>query len=209
MTGTWVLYLPHIKTKFALNDGQIGMALFCMAFGLLISIPFFPFINKKVGVGRSTKVGILLYALSFNLPLIVPSYFALCASLLLTGMLSGFTDVTMNALVSTIEKRDSKHFMSSAHGFFSLGGFLGAGFGSIFISLFSNPALHMMLISVFILLSNWYFSKFYVEIVEEEIAEVKSENKFKNIRPLWGLAIVAVIIMFNQLNIGVIYFSLM
>ena len=26
--GTWVLYLPHIKIKFLLNDEQIGEALF-------------------------------------------------------------------------------------------------------------------------------------------------------------------------------------
>jgi len=198
MTGTWVLYLPHIKTKFALNDGQIGMALFCLALGLLISIPFIPVINHKIGIGRSTKIGVLLHALSFNLLLIVPSYFTLCCSLLLIGILSGFTDVSMNALVATIEKRDTKHFMSSAHGFFSLGGFLGAGIGSILIGLLSNPALHMMLISVFIVLSNWYFSKYYNGIVEEEVAEVKRENKFENIRPLLGLSMVGFIIMINE-----------
>ena len=198
MTGTWVLYLPHLKTKFSLDDGQIGIALFCMAIGLLISIPFIPSINQKIGVGRATKVGIILYALSFNLPLLAPNYYALCGSLFITGIFSGFTDVSMNALVSTIEKRDSKHFMSSAHGFFSLGGFLGAGIGSILIGLLSSPAVHMMLISVFILVSNWYFSKFYNEIVEERVAEVKRENKFKNIRPLLGLSIVAFIVMFNE-----------
>ena len=198
MTGTWVLYLPHIKTKFSLNDGQIGIALFCLALGLLISIPFIPFINKKIGVGRSTKFGVLLYALSFNLPLLAPSYYTLCGSLLLTGLLSGFTDVSMNALVSLIEKRDDKHFMSSAHGFFSLGGFLGAGIGSILIGLLANPALHMFLISVFIFFSNLYFSKFYNTIVEQKLVKAKSESILKNIRPLLGLSIVAFIIMCNE-----------
>jgi len=198
MTGTWVLYLPYIKTKFSLNDGQIGIALFCLALGLLISIPFIPSINQKIGVGRSTKLGVLLYALSFNLPLVMPNYYALCGSLLLIGLFSGFTDVSMNGLVSTIEKRDSEYFMSSAHGFFSLGGFLGAGIGSILIGLLASPALHMMLISVLILLSNLYFSKFYDEVKAKKMVEQKSENKFKNIRPLLGLSIVAFIIMCNE-----------
>jgi len=199
MTGTWVLYLPHIKTKFALNDGQIGVALFCMALGLLISIPFIPYINQKVGVGQSTKFGILLFALSFNLPLLVPSYVALCFSLMLTGLLSGFTDVSMNALVSTIEKKSATHFMSAAHGFFSLGGFIGAGIGSILITIFSNPVWHMLMISVFIVFSNWYFSKFYDTIVEKKAtSKIKAENKFKSIRPLFGLAAVAFIVMFNE-----------
>lgn len=193
-----MLYLPHIKTKFSLNDGEVGMALFCLALGLLISIPFIPAINQRIGVGRSTKVGVLLYALSFNLPLIAPSYFTLCSSLLLTGIFSGFTDVSMNALVSTIEKRDTAHFMSSAHGFFSLGGFLGAGLGSILISLLSSPSLHMLFISVFILLSNGYLSKYYKEIVEAKVVEAKNQNSFNKIRPLLGLSFVAFIIMCNE-----------
>ena len=198
MTGTWVLYLPHIKTKFALNDGQVGMALFSLALGLLASIPFIPYINRKLGIGRCTQIGILLFALSFNLPLIVSNYFALCFCLFLTGVLSGFTDVSMNALVATIEKKSSQHFMSSAHGFFSLGGFIGAGIGSLLIGLLDNPSLHMMIISAVIILSNLYLSKFYNRIKEAEVTISKSESMFKNIRPLLGLAIVAFIIMFNE-----------
>ena len=34
--GTWVLYLPHIKIKFLLNDEQIGEALFFLALGFLL-----------------------------------------------------------------------------------------------------------------------------------------------------------------------------
>lgn len=199
MTGTWVLYLPHIKSKFSLNDGQMGMALFCLALGLLISIPFIPTLNKKLGVGRSTKYAILLFAVSFNFPLIAPSYYWLCSCLLLTGFLSGLTDVSMNALVSTIEKRESQHFMSSAHGFFSFGGFVGAGVGSVLIGLLSNPFLHMLLIFIFILLTNWYFSKYYENIRADEITNVQiQENRFKSIRPLLGLAVIAFIIMFNE-----------
>lgn len=198
MTGTWVLYIPYIKTKFALNDGQIGIALFCLALGLLISIPFIPFINKKNGVGRTTKYGVLLYALAFNLPLIVHNYLLFCSSLLLIGIFCGFTDVSMNALVSTIEKRNKKHFMSATHGFFSLGGFLGAGIGSILISIFSKPIWHMMTISVFIVISNLYLSKFYSKIEEEKIKKTKQKKGLKDIRPLLGLAIIAFIVMFNE-----------
>ena len=198
MTGTWVLYLPLIKSKFALNDGQIGMALFCLALGLLISIPFIPIINKKIGVGNSTKWGVLLFALSFNLPLVVSSYLTLCLSLLLIGLLSGFTDVSMNALVSAIEKRDAKYFMSSAHGFFSLGGFIGAGVGSIFIGRISDPALHILIVSSFIVISNLYLSTFYKVIKEVATPKMEKENRLKNIQPLLGLAIVAFIIMLNE-----------
>lgn len=199
LIGTWVLYLPHIKMKFDLNDSQIGVALFFTACGLLVSIPIVPYINKKIGTGRSTKIGVIVFAILFNIPLLAPSYTLLCASLFITGIFSGFTDVSMNALVSIIEKRDKQNFMSAAHGFFSLGGFIGAGIGSFLISRFSNPSYHMLLMSAFVILTSLLLSNKYEKIKEPTREEDKaSTNIFKNIKPVLGLSIVAFIIMFNE-----------
>lgn len=199
LIGTWILYLPHIKMKFELNDSQIGLALFFTACGLLISIPFVPYINNKIGTGRSTQVGILFLALFFNLPLLAPNYYLLCGSLLLTGIFSGFTGTSMNALVSIIEKRDQQNFMSAAHGFFSLGGFIGAGIGSFLILQFTNPSYHMLLMSSFIIITTLVLSPSYKNIMEpQEEKSSASTNIFKNIQPVAGLAIIAFIIMFNE-----------
>jgi fucose permease len=199
LIGTWILYLPHIKMKFELNDSQIGLALFFTACGLLISIPFVPYINNKIGVGRSTQLGILFLALFFNLPLLASNYYLLCSSLLFTGIFSGFTGTSMNALVSIIEKRDQQNFMSAAHGFFSLGGFIGAGIGSFLILQFSNPSYHMLLMSCFIILSTLVLSPSYKNIIEpQEDKRSSGTNIFKNIKPVLGLSIIAFIIMFNE-----------
>jgi fucose permease len=199
LVGTWVLYLPHIKMKFELNDSQIGVALFFTAFGLLVSIPFVPYINKKIGTGRSTKVGVILFAVLFNLPLIAPNYSLLCLSLFFTGIFSGFTDVSMNALVSIIEKKEKKNIMSAAHGFFSLGGFIGAGIGSLLMTQFSNPSYHMLLMSSFIILTTLLLSNNYDKITEPaQKRNTEGNNIFKNIKPIFGLSIVAFIIMFSE-----------
>ncbi|WP_213523132.1 MFS transporter [Nonlabens sp.] len=199
LIGTWILYLPHIKMKFELNDSQIGLALFFTACGLLISIPFVPYINNKIGVGRSTQLGILFLALFFNLPLLASNYYLLCSSLLFTGIFSGFTGTSMNALVSIIEKRDQQNFMSAAHGFFSLGGFIGAGIGSFLILQCSNPSYHMLLMSSFIILSTLLLAPSYSNIEEpKEDKSSESTNIFKNIKPVLGLSIIAFIIMFNE-----------
>ena len=196
--GTWVLYLPHIKIKFLLNDEQIGEALFFLALGLLISIPLIPIINKKIGVGRSTILGIICFAFSFNLPLIVSSYFFLCASLFIVGLFSGFTDVSVNAVIAALEKKDSKNLMSSAHGFFSLGGFLGAGIGSFLLGILLSPKLHMLLITLFILMTNIFFSKYYIGIKSKKQPELENKNQFHFIPKLIGLSLVAFIIMCNE-----------
>lgn len=185
--------------KFELSDSEIGLALFFTACGLVISIPFVPALNKMIGIGRSTQIGILLLALSFNLPLLVPSYYALCGSLLLTGICSGITSTSMNALVSIIEKEDRFNFMSAAHGFFSLGGFIGAGIGSFLILQFSNPSYHMLLMSLIIIVSTLFLSRNYQNMKELVVETTKKDtNIFKHIKPVFGLCIIAFIILFNE-----------
>ncbi len=198
VTGTWVLYLPYVKTKLELNDAQIGVALFFLALGLLLSIPFIPIVNRKIGVGNSTILGIVLFALSYNLPIIAPTYWLLCASLLMTGVFSGYTDIAMNALVSTIEETHEQNFMSAAHGFFSLGGFIGASIGSVLISIFSSPSWHMLTVTLFIIGTNVWLAKHYKSIKEKVIPKTEHGNKFKSIRLLLALSIIAFIIMFNE-----------
>ncbi|MEL0226659.1 MAG: MFS transporter, partial [Flavobacteriaceae bacterium] len=154
MVGTWILYLPFIKERFQLNDAEVGSALFFIACGLLFSIPLVPKINKTFGVGRCTQVGIVLLSFAFNLPLIAPSYSTLCGSLFLVGCFSGFTDISMNSVISIIEKQERKNLMSAAHGFFSLGGFFGASLGSFLIGRITPPSLHMLLITVIVLVTN-------------------------------------------------------
>ncbi|AOW18010.1 MFS transporter [Polaribacter vadi] len=199
LIGTWILYIPFIKLKFVLNDGEVGFALFFTALGLLITIPFIPKINKRIGVGTSTKIGIFLLAIAFNFPLLAPNYILLCASLMVVGVFSAFTDVSLNALTSNIEKREQQNFMSAAHGFFSLGGFVGAGIGSLFISQFSNPQLHMGIISVFVMITNLFLSKNYAFVVgDKKEKSTKNLSFFKSIKPLLVLAIIAFIIMFNE-----------
>lgn len=199
LTGTWVLYLPHVKQKFDLNDAQIGFSLFCVALGILIAIPFVPKITQKLGVGKATKFGILLFTIAYNFPLLTTHYISLCISLFIVGIFSGFTDVAMNALVTVIEKTKETKIMSAAHGFFSLGGFLGAGIGSILIICFTNPIYHMLLISAVVVVTNFILSKHYSAVKETSHIKTISENKTTSrLQPLLGLSLVAFIIMLNE-----------
>lgn len=198
MIGTWVLYLPHVKEKFDLTDGQVGRALFCIALGLLMAIPFVPWVNKKLGLGQSTRLGIALFCAAYIIPMAAPSYLSLCASLLIVGIFSAFTDISMNALVSNIEQSSGVNFMSAAHGFFSLGGFIGAAVGSILMTWLGSPLWHVAIIAGVVILINLAISSHYADI--DEMPEEKKEMGFSVsiIMPLLALAILAFIVMFNE-----------
>ncbi len=195
MTGAWVLHIPHVKEKLALNDSQLGLALFFFALGVLTFLPVTPYVSKQFGIGRCTVFGVVLFAISYTFPLLAPDYIALCICLFVSGLFCGATEVSMNALVSEIEKTDRRNFMSAAHGFFSLGGALGAGIGSLFLAFGVRPTLHMITMGVFIVLTNFLLAKHYRRIKEKETDGQKSSYDFKSLKPLIGLALIAFFIM--------------
>jgi len=196
--GTWVLYLPSVKAKLALTDSELGIALFSLALGTLASLPFVPYLNKKLGTGQCTKIGITLFAVAYIMPLLAPTYGILCASLFLTGIFTGFTDISMNALVSEIEKLEAINFMSAAHGFFSLGGVIGAGVGSLLLLVYKNPAWHMLTVAIFLVLTNLMLAKHYTSIKEPDLPEKSTTNKLSNFKLLIGLSLIGFIIMCNE-----------
>lgn len=128
----------------------------------------------------------------------MPDYIFLCLSLFLVGVFSGFTDVSMNALVVTIESKEETNFMSAAHGFFSLGGFIGAGVGSLFISFIKAPFWHMFLVFGFVAASNMLLAKHYYQIKDLTITPNKKSGGIEKLRPLLDLAILTFIIMCNE-----------
>lgn len=198
MIGTWVLYIPHVKEKLNLTDSQIGFALFYLALGILLFVPLVPLLTKKIGLGNYTILGITLFSISFIGPLMADNYIFLCTSLFIVGIFSGTTDVAMNALVSHIEKQDDTNFMSSAHGFFSLGGAIGAILGSFLMLLFSNPVYHMALMAICVIIMNIWLARNYIHITESNTSKDKGRFQIKQLRPLWIIAFLAFVIMSSE-----------
>jgi fucose permease len=108
----------------------------------------------------------------------------------------------MNAIVSLTEERDGQNFMSAAHGFFSLGGFIGGGIGSLVIAQHLNPVWHMAVITGSVIISNLILSKHYLRIKDQTYLTVDSTTAkpkpFQKILPVIGLSMAAFIVMMNE-----------
>jgi fucose permease len=194
--GTWAIYIPSIKAKLAIDEGQLGIAIFCMALGTLTMVALAPKIIKLLGVGRATAFGLFLFLISFIVPFGANSYIIFCFSMYVVGAFSGFTDVAMNTLVTEIEKQDDIHIMSANHGFFSLGGFVGAGVGSFFLSETVVPMYHVFIVVTVLFILNLVFVKSYFNI---KINEGDTQSfKLRNFKPLLVLALIAFFIMASE-----------
>lgn len=196
--GTWVLYIPYVKQTLALTDAQIGFALFCIAFGIITFLSIVPYLSKLFGLGRLVFFGIVFFSFSFLFPLFMPTYITLCISLFIVGVFSGITDIAMNALISELEIKDNVTIMSAAHGFFSLGGFVGAALGSLLMPFFTHPFYHMLSVFVVVVLVNLWFRKHYFLISEEQKTKGKNVFTLKHLQPLLPIAFVAFVIMSSE-----------
>lgn len=204
MIGTWILYIPQIKQKLQLNDAELGSALFCLAIGLLSVMPFTSFITKKVGLGRCTLISVCIFALAYIGPILATNYQMLCALLYVVGIFSGLTDISMNTVVSEIEKEDKVNFMSAAHGFFSLGGALGTLLGAILMAVSITSHHHVLIMAILVISTNIAVSKSYINIVELPQKTKESTTKALPLKAILALLILGILAMITMGNEGAI-----
>ncbi|WP_339653304.1 MFS transporter [uncultured Maribacter sp.] len=193
--GTWAIYIPTVKDTLDISKSQLGIAIFFLALGVFTIFPFASSIINRIGVGKSTFYGVLLSCAAAMLPLLAPNYYVLMAALFLFGASNGITDISMNTLVTEIEKKDKVKFMAASHGFFSLGGVL-AGMGSFLIGPLSNPVLHMSIAVLLVLVVNFIFRRKYISEIAEEI-----ENEpfsFGLLKPLLLLGLISFVAMGSE-----------
>lgn len=152
----WLIYIPYVKTQLGLSEGELGMILFFMPVGLIAAMFVSGWLNQKWGEGTVTVVGIIAFAIAIPLPVLAPHVGLLASALFIAGFTSGLTDIAMNALADTLEKEHKIYIMSACHGFFSMGGIIGAAIGGLVLSYFSiSPFLHIASSSVLIILALW------------------------------------------------------
>ena len=193
--GTWAIYIPTVKENLGIDNSELGIAIFFLALGVFCVFPFAAGVVNRLGVGKSTFYGVLMSCLAAMLPLLADNYYVLMGALFLFGAANGITDISMNTLVTEIEKKDKVKFMAASHGFFSLGGVL-AGLGSFLIGPLSNPVLHMSLAVVLVLLVNLKFKKEYFS----ETAAVIEKEPFsvKLFKPLLFLGLISFVAMGSE-----------
>ncbi len=193
--GTWAIYIPMVKEDLNIDKATLGIALFFLSFGVFTVFPVASSIINRIGVGKATWVGTVLLCVAALFPLMSVSFMTLAIALFFFGLANGFLDISMNTLVTEIEKEDKQNFMSASHGFFSLGGVL-AGLGSFLIVPLGNRMLHMCLAIGLVFIVSLIFHKRYRHIIAAPIE--KEGFRLKNFQPLLLLGVVSFVIMGSE-----------
>ena len=130
-TATWAARLPAIKESLHLSDGRLGLALFAVPAGSVLTLALSGRIADRFGAVRVLRVaGVLNPAALIPIGL-APNLVALMATLAVYGAMAGLLDVSMNACGARLELGYERPIMSSLHAGYSIAGLAGAGIGGI------------------------------------------------------------------------------
>jgi len=132
--GAWAPQIPLLLPRHQITESALGLLILALGLGAVGAMLF---AGRLIAAFGSRKVA-SLFALATipTLPLVVfaPNLWLLTPAMALMGALIGCMDVAMNANAVEVERRLGRAIMSSSHGFWSLGGFVGGSAGSYVIA---------------------------------------------------------------------------
>ena len=137
--AAWASLVPVAKAATGVNEGQLGLVLLCLGIGSLLAMPVSGVVSTRHGCRKVLMVcGV---ALCVCLPLLasVHNVITLAAALFFFGAMIGTFDCVMNIQAVIVERDSKRPLMSGFHGFFSLGGLLGAATTSAIMDLGVSP----------------------------------------------------------------------
>lgn len=132
--GLWAVHIPIIGAAHGIGEFVLGLMLLTVAAGAMAAMPLAGWAAGLVGNDRATRLLAAAFVLVMALPLLATDLPLLFAAALLFGICNGGLDVAMNAQAADVERVRRRPTMSSFHGFWSLGGLLGATAGGIMIA---------------------------------------------------------------------------
>lgn len=142
--GAWAPQIPLLMPRHGVTESVLGLLILVLGMGAVSAMLF---AGRLISVyGGRRVLSLFSLALIPVLPMVVfsPNLWALALFMAVFGAMAGCMDVAMNAQAVEIERRLHKAIMSSSHGFWSLGGFIGGSAGAWVIARWGSEAQSLL-----------------------------------------------------------------
>ena len=186
--GAFYARVPDFKKQLDVSNSALGIALLCIAVGVLIGLGFSGKQSAKLGSAPVTLYA--TYALAFSLLLVGPvlNYYTLCLTFIVFGACLSTQDVAMNSHAIVLEHEADKRYMSTFHAMFSLGALLGGILGGFFAQLEKTIMWQCAFIAMLILISNFCVRNMFLPAdLDKHAVEGKKKIKRPKIFLIVGL----------------------
>lgn len=153
--SSWAPLVPFAKDRLAVNEATLGLLLLCLGAGSLAAMPLTGMLAGRLGCRKVIVVSALMMCVSLVCLTLAPSVWTMALTLLFFGASVGTVDVAMNIQAVIVERASGRNMMSGFHGFYSLGGIVGAVCVSVLLWLDFTPlgALLVMVVIILLLLT--------------------------------------------------------
>lgn len=132
--GSWAPQIPLLLPRYGITEAVLGLLIFGLGVGAVGAMAFSGAVIARIGSRRAVRIFAALAVWTLAGVVFSPSLPVLAVAMALMGAFLGCMDVAMNANAVEVEKRLGRAIMSSSHGFWSLGGFIGGGLGGLAIA---------------------------------------------------------------------------
>lgn len=124
--AAWACLVPLAKARAGLDEATLGMVLLSLGAGSILSMPIAGALSTRFGCRVVLVAASLLICLTLPLLAVVSSVTPLALALFLFGVALGSADCVMNVQAVIVERASGQPLMSGFHGYYSLGGIVGA-----------------------------------------------------------------------------------
>ena len=170
--GSWVIHIPYIKDQLGINEATLGLLLFGIPFGQIITNMLSPIFIRKWGL----LIVAMLGAWCFNVLMIVPVFTHHWATFLIALLAIGFCyallNIAMNTIAGIVSAQLGYSVMSTCHAMWSIGGMLGTLFAFLVLRLGGSPQLHMVITGLLV-----YPLLYYIQIALGKLEALKVTPK--------------------------------
>ena len=133
LIGSWAPQIPVTRDRLEISEFTLGLLILGFGLGALMAMPACGYLIGRIGSRATVRIFGLASTFGLLAVALAPGIWTVAAALVVLGALIGGTDVAMNANAVEVEKQLRRAVMSSSHGFWSVGGFLGGGAGGAVI----------------------------------------------------------------------------
>lgn len=151
--ASWAPLVPVLRERLAIADDLLGVLLLCIGIGSLLVMPIAGVLAERIGCRRVLIMSAVIYAASLLSICFVNSFWMAVPVIFFFGGLMGCVDVVMNIAAVIVEQGIGRRIMSGMHGFWSLGGFVGAGLYGVWVGLAGLTAFQSTLIAAVLMLA--------------------------------------------------------
>ncbi len=131
LLGSWASRIPAVQHRAGLTSSELGLALFAMSLGALVSMPFAGWVCERAGSRIVSVAALVAGSASLVLAALASGLGELAAALFGFGAGFGAVNVAINAQGLALERLYGRTILSSFHAAFSAGALAGAGLGAL------------------------------------------------------------------------------